>query len=392
MNKKTLLAIGGASVVLALISSFLTLAVTAPAGVEPSVFHSLFFIAALMIITHFGGAALFLVGLRGFSARFKAAYGWLVVGFVSLALGFLQLPLITLWQLNDSAWSQYGLIAIPFIFSIVAIYVGTRGFARLFGVHNVLTSAWKATGLALIISGLSVLIPHAASNTDIPISTILISKFAVMLPAMFNLWAAILGYQARKRAGSLYIPATAWLAVYLILDSVSSLAGFGARLAQPGQNVAFDAGYMYTLYAIAGVVLVKAGIEFNKISRGRESMLLAGDQTFFGSPKNRGGHETSGHLSDVLIYTAGLSSSTQAVDPILDGLRMVTSRHAADKPFDTSQQQRLAETYLRLEIYLTQEEPIRPLKPEELRSSLQKHFATILEENPVFKKKISGSE
>ncbi len=384
MNKRALYILAGSSLGLALLAAALTFLIPSRGDGSDFAFHSLFIISNIMVVAHFGGAVLFVWGLTGFSARFKAAYGWLVAGFVSLALGFTQLPLMNLLHWESSAWSRYGLIALPFIFSIVCLYVGTRGFARLFGVKNILTSPFAATGLAIVISALSVLLPNATPNIEMQTATIQISKFAVALPAIFNLWTAILSYQARRQAGSLYIPATAWLSAYLILDSVSSMAGVVARLVQPGQNIAFDAGYMYIGYALAGVVLLKAGIEFNKIAAGRDVLLPANEQTFFGRPKVA---QTTGAgvvLPDVLVYAAGLTSNVKAVDPLLDELRLVTANHAIGTPFNTAEQQHIATAYLKLERYLSEQEPVRPIAREALRSTIQAHFAPTLAANPAF--------
>jgi hypothetical protein len=391
--RNKLRAIAVVSLCMALVGAVLTLLIPTPSNMPSDMnamsFHSLFFISTVMVITHFGAALLFVLGLRGFSKESKRAYGWLVAGFVTLALGFTQLPLMNLFHLETSAWSRYGLIALPFVASVICIYSGARSFARLFGVKNILTSIPMAICLALAISALSVLLPNAAPNIAMPETTIQVSKFAVMLPAAFNLWAAILAFQARKRAGALYIPATAWLATYLILDSVSSLSGVVVRLFQPGQNIAFDAGYMYVLYAIAGIILLRAGLVFNEISSGQNKILGSEEVTFFGQRKAASTEQ--GTLPDILIYAAGLASNKEAVDTILDELRIVTATHAANTPFTQGEQQRLAAAYGQLETYLATQEAVRPVSNTDLRASVSAHYAPVLATNSVFAQSIAGT-
>jgi hypothetical protein len=385
MDKGALRTIATTSVVLAAVGAGLTLFVHAPSDdMAASEFHSLFLVTAVMIISHFGATLLFVMGLKGFSATFKGTYRWLVAGFVLLAFGFLQLPFINLFHFQETVWSRYGLVALPFVASVVSLYVGARGFAKLFGVRSILTSGWAVAGLTLVLSAASMFLPNATPNEPLPATTIQISKFFVALPALLNLWAAILGYQARKRAGSLFIPAMAWLALYLIMDSVCSLSGLAARLLQPGHNAAFDGGYMFILYALAGIVLVKAGVEFNKIRFGRDVVLPASEQTFFGRPRRAAATAGQGRLTDIITYTAGLASDTRAVDPILDELRSVTASVQPGQGFAPDQQQRLADTYLKLETYLSQQEKVRPISSEELRGSIQLQFAPILAQSPVF--------
>lgn len=382
MNNNQLKVISLSTLALAVVASLLTLLVPAPAGIDPSAFRSLFFITTFLIVTHFGGALLFWLGLKGFTPSFKAAYRWLVLGFIMLALGFVQLPVVVLLNASDSAWSRYGLVAIPFMASVVFIYIGVRGFAKLFGVRSVLTSAWKAFGLALIVASFSLLLPHNNPNVNVAESTILISLFAGMLPSAFNLWTVILCYQTRKQAGSLYAAATAWLFVYLAIDSASSIFGFVARLFEPGQSIVFETGIGYILYAIAGVVLLKAGVEFNKISITQPSSVPVGEQSFFGKPKNI--RVTTESLTDIVLYAAGLSSNVQAIDPILEEVRMVTADHSAGQAFNDLQQQRLADVYLRIEAYLSSQEPVRPVGSVELRGQIKTKFSGLLQQNPIF--------
>lgn len=388
MNKKLLRAIAGGTLILAVVAAVLTLFMPAPSELSATTFHTLFFITTFMIITHFGGALLFVLGLRGFSVHLKRTYGWLVTGFVMLALGLIQIPFLSIFRLETSFWSTYGFVSIPFVVCIVCLYVGARGFAKLFGVKNILMSPWAAVGLALFISILSVPLPSIVP-ANLPVATLAISKFGAILPATFNLWTAILSYKARKQAGSLYIPATAWLATYFILDSACSMLGVVFRYVDPASNSAFDSGYLYIGYAIAGIALLKAAIEFNKIAEGRDTLLLPQQQTFFGRPKNAGPVSTVS-LPDVLTYVAGLSSSMNTIDPLLDDMRVVTANHEAGTPFDLIEQKRLATTYLRLERYLAETEPVRSITREELQATIESRFGPVLTENTVFTQGITG--
>lgn len=378
--------IAAGSLLIALILAAATLLVPTPAGVTSAVFRPLCIITGIMLVGHVSGALLFVLGMRSFSAKLKAAYGWLMVGFVLLAVSFVQLPLLSIFNWADSIWSRYGLIALPFIGSVASIYVGARGFARLFGVKSIFASARVATALAVACAALTVLLPNAVPNIDMTRSTIEISKFAVALPAFFVFWANILVYRARQQAGPLYVSATGWLAGYLLLDSLGSVAGLVARLVQPGNNFAFNAGYMYILYAVSGVVLLKAALEFVKISAGETSVLEVGEAVL-GKPVVPSPTDT---LVDIVVYTAALTANAHAVDPILDNLRSLTAVHDHTQPFDAAEQQRLAQTYLGLETYLAEQEPVRKVARDDLRRSVARRFKPLLAENPVFTKTVFG--
>jgi hypothetical protein len=96
-------------------------------------------------------------------------------------------------------------------------------------------------------------------------------------------------------------------------------------------------------------------------------------------------------LPDILVYTAGLASNTHAVDPILDDFRMVTSSHAIGAPFDATEQQRLANAYLKLEDYLARQERVRPVSNDELRGKVQGRFGGVLAQNSIFAQIIGGA-
>lgn len=389
MDKRVLRNIIVVTVMLAAAVALLTLLIPSPHDIAASSFHSLCFITSITIIAHFGGAFLFVLGLRGFSTQFKAAYIGLVIGFATLAIGLIQLPVFAIFHLNNTSWAS--IVAVPFVISLLSLYIGARGFARLFGVRSWLSRAWIAIPALFVIAGLTMLIPPAphdpAISSDMAVQ---LGKISLVIPAGFATWTAILAFQARKRAGSLYIPATAWLAIYLGLDSLNSIVGVVVRMVQPDQVELFNNGYLYIVYAVSGLVLLKAGLEFNKIRFGRDVVLLPTEQTFFGRPKNVETGEKGG-LADILTYMAGLASDQEAIDPILDELRLVTVNLEAGRSLDADQQERLAEVQLRLENYLAEQEPIRPVDRQKLRESIRNQFAPLLQQNPIFAQKVFGS-
>ncbi len=75
---------------------------------------------------------------------------------------------------------------------------------------------------------------------------------------------------------------------------------------------------------------------------------------------------------EVLVYLASLASNTAAIDPMLDAIRLVTSRSG------TTQQDLkiLQKTQQQLEDYLIHHDPVRVFTPEELEQKIREHMLT----------------
>jgi hypothetical protein len=73
------------------------------------------------------------------------------------------------------------------------------------------------------------------------------------------------------------------------------------------------------------------------------------------------------NLVDAIIYLAGLVSNPSAIDPLLDDLRRITTR-IKDGNLSASEQKQLTTTYLNIEEYLINKEPLRSFNKEELRN------------------------
>lgn len=98
--------------------------------------------------------------------------------------------------------------------------------------------------------------------------------------------------------------------------------------------------------------------------------------SFFG-----GSDDTSkaGSVLDMVTKTAGLASNPKEIDPLLDRVRVITSRlHSGESPTGADETILLG-VYLQLELYLTTKEPIRTFTKEELRARISKELRSRLE-------------
>lgn len=105
-------------------------------------------------------------------------------------------------------------------------------------------------------------------------------------------------------------------------------------------------------------------------------------QSFFGS-------EASGAVQnpspiDVVVFLASLASKPEAIDPLLENVRRISSMQAPGAELSEQDQIALAEDFKKLEQYLIQNEPVRAFSKEELAKKIGNQFTRSGGTNAVF--------
>jgi|GEM_PF-1140342 len=90
---------------------------------------------------------------------------------------------------------------------------------------------------------------------------------------------------------------------------------------------------------------------------------------------------------DMVAHAASLASNPRDIDPLLDRVRTITSGVSASMK-DMPEDQQLVDVYLRIERYLTTDEPIRIFHKEELRRPLSPSLVRLI---TVHEKKFNRS-
>lgn len=384
---KKLYAIVGITIILTLLSAGFSLWLSTPPGQDSFIFHSNLLVSFLMAGPHIGAVIIFLFGMRGFTKRFKTSYVTLCAGVLLLALGFLQVPTFSILDQLSSPWITYGGIGLPFLLSLLFMYSGVRGFARLFGVNNFLTSfRWWAT-VAVLSPVVTMLLPHAYSKNPAQTQGLLAVETVL---TVIVLWTLALTYMLHKRAGKLYVPVAAWLFVYVAIVSIPEIVYVVNILVKPDDNVLVNTGLLFSPYFISGLVLLRLALSFNRISDSADIEVAVSGQGFFGQSVRQREYTQRQTLPNVIVYTAGLVSDTQAIDPVLDDMRMITAGLQPGVSLNDEQQRKVAKVYLQLEDYLTSTEAVRVYSKETLRQRLQDEFGPVIAEYPVFWRELQG--
>lgn len=100
--------------------------------------------------------------------------------------------------------------------------------------------------------------------------------------------------------------------------------------------------------------------------------------SIFGSDSQQDATEIRTAL-DLVTYAANLTSNPSSIDLLLDTVRRITAGLAPGQSPSAENDQVLLGVYLKIEVYLTEEEPIRTFSKNELRHRLSANLRAQLE-------------
>ncbi len=353
-------------VIVTVLLAVVTLWAPSPSTQSAFGFHAQFLEGVVTAGLLVGAAPILLLSLRSFTPKFKRAYAAVCAGYGIMSLSFLQIPLLTFVspKIVDLPWVSSGAIVLPFAVSAGLLYAGTRSFARLFGARGPLTWWWLMIVTSLACAGIGIILPHAAwdGQSERVFDGTVGSVFITVVPVMF---AGLVAYQAKARASALYVPFLKGIAAVTLCATLSPwLELLAAYVIHNGIDVVAS-GIMLIPLVIAGAALLVVAVQFNSQMANEQYVVPQATQADAAA-------DTSRLAIDAVTCVAQLVSSPQAIDPILDSVRAVTSNLAPGQPVSPEQQAILLTVYQKLEDYLATQEPIRRRSALEVRQIVQK--------------------
>ncbi len=318
----------------------------------------------LMLLFHLGICALFLMGIRSFKTEFKHAYLYICAGVLLLALAVFQYTVLGSVNALGSFWVTSGMVELPFVLSIVFMVIGFNKFAQLMGVTGLRRYLGITLGVMVVLCALSTLIP--STRPDIDHYTLFVTSILYVSQTVLLISIVPLAYRIRQKAGVLYIPLFAWMFAGFITYSVQMIVQTVALYLMPDTHWYVVYGGTTVFFVIAGACFMKAALELNRISYS-EPLNENTRVSFFGRPLTAGDAVGKRSSVDAIVYLAQLASNRTAADPILDGLRTVTSNIMDNQELTVSQQAQLVTVYQRMEAYLLTEERIATYTADSLR-------------------------
>ncbi len=306
----------------------------------------------------------FLTGLRNFKAGLTRAYVILCVGIGIFGIAQLQIPAITLFHWEG--WlNSGGAVAVYFV-STVPILLGVRQFARLLAIKTMWTSVMLCVGLSVILAISAAFLPHVkVSTAEAPYHVLL---GIVVWNMLFVTFAGVLSVKIRQVVSIVYMKPMTWLAAAMFELAAAGAHFFVVHLLLTDGDWYFDYSFSVVPFAIGGLLLLKAGYEFNKINFNLGEVKAVGEA-------GTGFRKLIIVSSlDVVVYTASLASDRRRIDPMLDDVRLLTASLAPGQALSDANQAVLTSVYRKLEEYLTKQEPLRVFTQDGLRENIIQKF------------------
>lgn len=308
---------------------------------------SIFFLAAIYF---------FLTGLKTFQPRLKVAYSVLSLGIFLVGVAQVQVLYISFYWLWETAWVKAGGTVLPYLLSLVALYLSMYLFARILKIKAFWAKmryvAPAAVAFAVALSFLPNRFPEYRTDSDLAV------YYAVLgMAAAGTVATLFLAMRIKQGLAKAYQPAIKWL---ILAFGSYVLVAFHEVLTVTFANP--NGGYIdYSLWTLDlfGAIMLIAAIRFNELSRVR----LAANASYI----------------DVILYTSQLISNPKEIDEHLDKVRLLTSRLAPNDKLSEQDKTTLVDVYLSLEEYLTSKEPIRKLSREDMRLRLPEDFLAAIQ-------------
>ncbi len=330
-----------------------------PADAEVSEFYSPVATSVVLVdvLLAMGSALLFLLALRNFKPDLKPAYRLLAFSTLAVGLGLLIFPYIEYYGLWDNLWlnmSSY----LQYLIGAPLMYLGIRMFYKKVGLSGWASSLIVALVLIALLSAAHPLLPYdGAWEGALTTTQYNLFKIVTILPFALYGVAAYMAARLRKRTGHEYAGAFTWLTVALAFYTINTL---GIILIEVlGYENPYYANRLYTIPAILGdLCLLFAGYCFAAIGRPKLSSKDAAKVTSM----------------DVILHVANMASDRTKIDSYLDDMRVVTANLKPGETPNDEDQRKLRQTYLKIEDFLVNNDPLRSFNKDDLRAEITRHF------------------
>jgi hypothetical protein len=333
-------------------------------GVNAFAVHTRAVASTVPIFLLLGAAVVFMSSLRTFKAGLRSAYRMFAIGMLIFGILLAQISIWGLFNLWDSTWATSGSALVPLALTITFLYIAARKFSRLLQIKSILNNIWAVTGLTVIVGTAMGIFAHYFIKYDISGSDIYVGVCA--WGAVFLTCATILIYKVYHVIGASYQLAMRWLTVGLGVFAAACWHEAITTLWYNNGSRYTDYGFYLIPWSITGLVMLYAAYQFHKI-------------TAFESTATATEAITDRDYIDSVVAVARLASRPEAIDPLLDDLRIVTVSMKPQQSLANDDLERLMFTFQRLESYLSNEDPLRTVSHDEIMSHVTPAFRAMLE-------------
>jgi hypothetical protein len=334
--------------------------------------HAFSFAVSLMAaLLHFAALAFYVRGTRYLHTNLKIAYSLMGVGVALLGLAIFQISIVNLF--NWQVWVDSGGVLLPYLISVLLVFIGLRRFATSVDIKSRWLSIWYAFPIATAIGAAVSFLPHVPTPVDELTNsvTVALTTFISVLFVVAAKGTLII----KSKVGASYAHGLAWQFVGFASTAFAGFA-YAASLIMTSATSWYSAWSMPAVFFIvAGWIFMKAGYAFSTIDANVEAKWYPQAlRPFFGLTTDVIAVADVSSL-DIIVYTMGLTSNPAAIDSLVDGMRVITSRAAhVNITLNDKDQQTLLHIYQQLEDYLVTKDPLRKIDRQAVRHNVEKHF------------------
>jgi hypothetical protein len=205
--------------------------------------------------------SMFFLGLKGFKPGLKRAYVLICAGVLCIVSGVIILPLLTIFNLNETWLVTTRAVAIPYLFSGVLIYMGVRKYAKLLNITSLWTKAWFVA--AFVVAGLAItaLIPHAPQGDELEFDIV---NGLIVAISLFIIAAAIVALAIKNQSSGIYTNPLAWLFIAIACTSVPAIVSTAFRMF--GMDNWFTEAFTDFSIMVVGILYIRSGYAFTRIT------------------------------------------------------------------------------------------------------------------------------
>ncbi|MEK7152951.1 MAG: hypothetical protein AAB834_03325 [Patescibacteria group bacterium] len=309
-------------------------------------------LAFAVVLTQLLAVWYFLSSLGTFKKGLRIAYYLASAGIFAFSFSQFVLPLAIFVTITSTLIAN-ALVVVPYLLGGLLMYAGMYKFARLLEVHYL----WRSIPFVLVFSlattGAAIILPHP--TIPLPERTFDLIFGTVAWSDALILSTTILAYRIRQTIGSVYKNALSWFAAGAGVLTLAIFHEFSIKIFFESSWYVGDVSVW--IFILTGIVFLKAGMAFKEA--GRQVLQLPANASYI----------------DTVIGVAQLVSKPADIDTELDKVRAITAREgSATKHLSPSDEAVLRDVYLRIENYLTTNEPLHAFTKEGLRAGLPDGF------------------
>lgn len=215
-------------------------------------------------LVNVGAAWLFVTALRAFKSSLRQAFVLICSGVTLIGVSLVSHPIVEVYQLRSYPLTSL-LLPLPLLAAAIIFYAGNVRYARLVGVIGRSVAVWPVLLAGLVLSIVTWLLPHQAVNEPEIVFDAAAIMWGIML--LMPVASTFVLPKVVRQLPELYKPPARALAASMW--GIIAVVGYQFVLrVVAGPYMSGPVAYgLFALVVVMGLMLLRAGYAFNKVSQ-----------------------------------------------------------------------------------------------------------------------------